>query len=93
LRRTELIHKQGETEVDLLTTVAKAPCPDCGLTVKLGPKPKEGRQLTCINCGAYLEIINLKPLELDWAFSDFEPDWDPDEKEWDKKYSKMARRM
>ena len=47
---------------------------------------------TCINCGAYLEIINLKPLELVWAFSDFEPDWDPDEKEWDKKDSKMAKR-
>jgi hypothetical protein len=31
-----------------------------------------------------LEIINLKPLELDWAYDDFEPDWESDEDEWDE---------
>jgi len=30
-----------------------------------------------------LEIINVEPLELDWAFDDFESDWEPDEEEWE----------
>jgi hypothetical protein len=30
-----------------------------------------------------LEIISLQPLELDWASSALEVDWDPDEEDWD----------
>ena len=61
-----------------------ASCPDCDEQIDLGPRPTEGQRLTCFNCGAQLEIINLEPPELDWAFSDFEPDWDPDEEEWEE---------
>jgi hypothetical protein len=31
-----------------------------------------------------LEVINVEPLELDWAFAEFESDWDPDEEMWDE---------
>lgn len=61
---------------------AVASCLDCGEAISLGPQPREGQRLTCANCGAFLEIISLEPPELDWAFSDFEPDWDPDEEDW-----------
>ena len=61
-----------------------APCPDCGEMVRVGSRPKEGLRFTCSNCGASLEIINLEPLELDWAYDDFEPDWESDEDEWDE---------
>jgi hypothetical protein len=30
-----------------------------------------------------LEIINIEPLELDWAFDNFESGWEPDEEEWE----------
>jgi lysine biosynthesis protein LysW len=43
-------------------------CLDCGYSVSLGPQATEGQMITCPNCDAQLEVINLDPLELDWAY-------------------------
>ena len=62
--------------------MATAYCPECEQKVKLGAEPAEGQRVTCLNCGTILEVINLEPLELDWAYvepADDEQDWD-----WDK---------
>jgi len=63
---------------------ATVTCPGCKRSINLDPRPREGQRFTCPSCGDYLVIINLEPLELDWAFDDFEPDWDPDEGMWDE---------
>jgi lysine biosynthesis protein LysW len=63
------------------TTVAS--CLECGQAIDLKSQPKEGQRITCPECGAFLEIINLEPLEFDWAFSEFEPDWESDEDQWE----------
>lgn len=76
--------------MSIQTKTVVAPCPSCGRRVDLGVQPRVGEQLACLRCGDYLEIINLRPPELDWVFSDFEPDeeewgeeeWD-EEEEWD----------
>ena len=65
------------------TKVTTARCPGCGRTVRLGADSKEGQRLGCPHCGDFLEIINLEPPELDWVFDDFEPDWEPDDEDWD----------
>ncbi len=70
--------------MDARVKKAVASCPGCGWMINPGSQPKEGQQLTCSNCGAYLEIINLEPIELDWAFTEFESDWDPDEEMWEE---------
>lgn len=70
--------------MDIRTRTAVAPCPGCGRPVNLGSRPRVGQRLACPNCGDYLEIINMEPLELDWAFDDFEPDLEPDEEEWEE---------
>lgn len=44
-------------------------CPECGQTLDLGGQPEEGQRLTCPQCGARLEVINLRPLELDWVYA------------------------
>lgn len=64
---------------------AMAACPDCDWEVYLGPRPREGQRVSCPNCRAALEVIDLDPPELDWAFDGVDPDWDPDddEEEWD----------
>ncbi len=64
--------------------LATAPCLDCGQTIKLAAQLEQGDRLTCPHCGSHLEIINLEPPELDWAFSQIEPDWDPEEEEWEE---------
>jgi len=43
-------------------------CPACGGEIGLGQATGLGSRATCPGCGAYLEIIGLEPLELDWAF-------------------------
>ena len=70
--------------MDVRTKKAMASCPGCGWMVSPGSWPKEGQEVTCPNCEAYLEVINVEPLELDWAFTEFESDWDPDEEMWDE---------
>jgi lysine biosynthesis protein LysW len=56
-------------------------CPDCEQEIDLGARPREGQEVTCPNCGIYLEVISLDPLELDWAVSEFGEYWGPDEEE------------
>jgi lysine biosynthesis protein LysW len=46
-----------------------ASCPDCGQIVELN-EPEEGQFLSCPNCRARLEVLNLEPLELDWAYTE-----------------------
>jgi hypothetical protein len=72
--------------MDSKTKKAVAACPGCGWMVMPGAQPREGQPVTCPNCEAYLEVINLEPLELDWTFTEFEADLDLelDEEEWDE---------
>jgi lysine biosynthesis protein LysW len=44
-------------------------CPDCGQIVEL-EEPEEGQLLSCPTCRARLEVLNLEPLELDWAYNE-----------------------
>lgn len=92
IRKYETYLVEGETRMDIRARTTVAPCPGCGRPVNVGPQPKGGQRLACPNCGDYLEIINVEPLELDWAFDDFESDWEPDEEEledeeWDEEDS------
>lgn len=75
--------------------MASAVCPDCGHMVPVEGKPKKGQWVVCSHCNADLEVVNLSPLELDWAyyeesddeeqFWDEEEVWDDDEEDfWDE---------
>jgi len=62
-------------------------CPECDADISVGKKPFVGQKITCPNCGAYLRIISLSPIEIDWAdddYEDFDDDVedDDDEEEW-----------
>lgn len=71
---------------------AKAICPSCGEWVKLPDHPKIGQKITCLECEADLEVIEVDPVELDWAYIegelddedlDEDEDWDEEEEDWD----------
>jgi len=55
-----------------------AECPGCESTIALSGA-KVGDRMDCPECGEKLEVISVKPLELDYAFDD--EDWD---EEWDE---------
>ena len=69
--------------MDKITSRAVAPCPDCGYEIRLGSNHREGQIVSCPDCGADWEVINLEPLELDWAYGDPDDDWEPSEGYWD----------
>jgi len=54
--------------------MAEGFCPDCDSTVDLGSTPKRGQTVTCGTCSAYLQVISVSPVELDWAYDDDEAD-------------------
>jgi len=45
-------------------------CPECEHSLNLGAQPYEGQRVICPECGACLEVISLKPLELDWVYDE-----------------------
>lgn len=64
-------------------------CPSCDGLIQLFAKPKLGQKLTCKSCHTELEIVELHPLTIDWAF-DYEDtaddpysDYDDDNFEFD----------
>jgi lysine biosynthesis protein LysW len=62
--------------------MAQGYCPDCDSDIKLGNDPRKGQKVTCPSCGAYLEVVGLSPIELDWALDDdeeYEMDYEGDE--------------
>lgn len=61
-----------------------AVCPSCGETIKLVENARIGQRVTCHFCGEALEVVDVNPVELDWAYYEDE-DWDDDdyEDDWD----------
>ena len=54
----------------------KAECPDCGEIVELRDGVQVGDQVACEGCGVLLEVLSLRPWELDYALDE---DWDEEE--------------
>jgi hypothetical protein len=66
--------------------MAIAFCPDCEEPIQLGSQLRVGQRITCESCATDLEVIEVSPLELDWAFDGPADDWDDveeDDDEWD----------
>ena len=57
-----------------------AVCPGCDEDISLRTAPKLGATVVCPSCGAELEVVSVKPLELDWPWED-EDDADEDDEE------------
>ena len=45
-------------------------CPNCDERVNLPKKIMVGQFVTCNNCEDLLEIVSVKPVELDWAYAE-----------------------
>jgi lysine biosynthesis protein LysW len=56
--------------------VVRAFCPDCGGGIRVDPHVRLGQKLVCPHCDADLEVSGVEPLELDWADTWIEKDWD-----------------
>ncbi len=45
-------------------------CPECDSRIRLQKKARVGQHISCHECEETLEVVNLNPLELTWAFDD-----------------------
>ena len=45
-------------------------CPECDADIRFRRKPRLGQQTMCGQCGEELEVIGLRPLELDYLLED-----------------------
>lgn len=60
-----------------MATTTKAFCPECDTEISLNGPPRIGHEVTCHNCGAFLKVSGLSPIELDWAGDDWDDeDWE-----------------
>ena len=48
--------------------MASTYCPDCDGQIAFNPHAAVGQRITCPHCNSDLEVINVEPLELDWAY-------------------------
>ena len=47
--------------------MALVTCVECDEEIELSGRPRLGQTLVCISCGAHLEVVNISPIEVDWA--------------------------
>jgi len=53
-------------------------CPFCNEVVEIRKNAKEGDLVVCKSCDTELEIVSLKPVELDWPLEEFDEENDFD---------------
>ena len=51
---------------------AIAACPACGDRLAVTGKVKSFQRVVCPNCGAELEVVETEPVELEWAYEDYD---------------------
>jgi alpha-aminoadipate carrier protein LysW len=50
-------------------------CVECDAELNIGGRARIGQRIVCPSCGAQLEVISARPLEVDIAYDDGE-EWD-----------------
>lgn len=58
------------TKRDDPSSSATATCPSCDTNIRLHGKLQIGQMITCPECGDVLEVVQLNPFKLDWAFEE-----------------------
>lgn len=47
-----------------------ARCAECESRINFNKEPEIGMIVTCRECGEKMEVIDINPVELDWAYED-----------------------
>jgi len=76
----KLLMRRKPQQMNVAKKTNVALCPDCEEEISFNVTPKMGQKFSCPNCETPLEVVSLRPLEVDWDDdSDFEQDsWDDD---------------
>ena len=64
-----------------IARTATVECPDCGDDITLELPVQRGELVNCPSCEAELEVIETRPVKLDWVYEDWE-DEDQEDENW-----------
>lgn len=56
-----------------------AMCPECEVLISVPGPLRLRKRLECPECGAELEVISLRPLQLDFLYDEDENEWEEEE--------------
>ena len=56
-------------------------CIDCGVKSTLKGRIELGQEVACPECGTWMEVVSLDPVEVDWIYD--EPEYDDEDEEED----------
>jgi lysine biosynthesis protein LysW len=59
-----------------ISKVLIAECPECESHIRFHRTLRLGEIVTCPECSERLEVSDMDPLELDWAFEDDDDDYE-----------------
>jgi len=63
--------------------MAQTYCPNCDEMIQVN-NPRMGALINCSECGEELEVISVKPFEVDFPLDDdWDDDWDYEDEDWD----------
>jgi lysine biosynthesis protein LysW len=71
-KRVRLYKKGAKVVVKKADLAAVAACPGCGDRLALTGQVKLFQRVVCPNCGAELEVVETEPVELEWAYEDYD---------------------
>jgi uncharacterized paraquat-inducible protein A len=57
-------------------------CLDCGVKFTLKGRIEIGQEITCPECGTWMEVVSLEPVQVDWIYDEFEDEDEDDEEDW-----------
>jgi lysine biosynthesis protein LysW len=49
-------------------------CPECDTRIRFYKRPKLGALVTCPECDEVLEVVSIRPIELEWTTEGFYDD-------------------
>lgn len=52
-------------------------CVECGEETAVTGEARIGKQVMCLNCGTWMEVISLDPVEVDWIYE--EPEYEDED--------------
>jgi alpha-aminoadipate carrier protein LysW len=67
---------------EAIKQVVMARCPDCGDNITMRGAIRIGQDVICPHCDAELEVIEIDPIELDWAYDDDDGSDEEEDEDW-----------
>jgi lysine biosynthesis protein LysW len=57
-------------------------CMDCGVKSVLTGRIELGQEIACPECGTWMEVVSLDPVQVDWVYDELDDDQEDAQEDW-----------